>query len=145
MKIFQAILLVFVLTGLTLAGACSGGAPEEASLAGVTWGLVSYSNETGTHTALEDIDVTLNFDMEEKSLGGSAGCNLYGGDYTVDGSSLTIHSIFNTEMYCMTEGVMEQERDYLQALAMAASFDVDGDTLTITGGGWTLEFRKLAD
>jgi heat shock protein HslJ len=145
MKFLQAILLAFVLLCLTLAGACGEETNEEDLLAGVTWELTSYSDETGTHPVLEDTEVTLNFNIEEKSLGGSAGCNLYGGDYTIDGSSLTVQSVFHTEMYCMTEGVMEQESDYLKALGTAETFDVDGDTLTITGSGGTINFKEKAD
>ncbi len=116
--------------------------PDTNPLARTFWRLVSYTNETGTHNALEQTDVTLNFDAEKNQFGGIAGCNQYGGEYNLNGSALTTGSIYQTEMYCNDEAVMQQERDYLEALQAAEQFEIDGDTLTVTGGGWTLEFER---
>ncbi len=119
--------------------------PDVNPLAKTFWRLVSYTGETGAHTALEQTDVTLNFDAGKNQFGGVAGCNQYGGEYTIKGSALTTGSIYQTEMYCNDEAVMQQERDYLEALQDAEQFEIDGDTLTITGGGWTLKFEKYAE
>jgi len=73
------------------------------------------------------------FDSAEHEVSGSAGCNSYFGDYEVDGSSLSIPLIGNTEMYCMEpEGVMDQEEQYLQSLRLAESYEVKDGKLRIT-------------
>lgn len=116
--------------------------PDVNPLAKTFWRLVSYTDEAGTHAALEQTDITLNFDAQKNQFEGIAGCNQYGGEYTLNGSALTTGSIFQTEMYCNDEAVMQQERDYLQALQAAEQFEIDSNTLTITGGSWTLEFER---
>ncbi len=51
-------------------------------------------------------------------IGGSSGCNLYGGSWTSVGDSFTIGQVYSTEMYCMEpEGVMDQESAYFVLLA----------------------------
>jgi len=107
-----------------------------------TWILTSYTGNEGTHQALEDVTVTLILTSEEKRLGGIAGCNSYGAPYEIEGSELVLtDNIIQTLMAC-EDDIMEQEAAYLQALQEAGNYEIDGDRLTITGGGWTLEFEK---
>ncbi len=115
--------------------------PAEGKLAGTSWKLVSYTGNMGKRDVLENTMVTMVVAEDGAGIGGNAGCNAYGGDCAIDGNSLTISSIFHTEMYCTEEGVMEQEQNFLAALQAAAEYVIDGDKLTITGGGWTLEFE----
>jgi heat shock protein HslJ len=63
---------------------------------------------------------------------GSAGCNKYGGSYRATKESLTLSGIYATEMGCMEpEGIMEQERAYLDALETAARYRVESDRLEV--------------
>jgi heat shock protein HslJ len=102
-------------------------APE---LEGVTWQLESYLNSQGEmSTVLPETTITAIF--EGGNVSGSAGCNNYFASYTVDGSSLTIEPGGSTMMAC-AEPIMQQEADYLSALATAASYQIVDGMLEIT-------------
>lgn len=121
-------------------------APETVQLERPTWELRSYSSNGTMVPVINGTTVTATF--ENGSVGGSAGCNSYGGDYTVDGSALTIGTLFRTEMYCLEPaGIMEQEDRYLDLLGTATGYRIEGDMLTITdgSGGAVLEFRALPE
>ncbi|KLK87627.1 hypothetical protein SZ63_10025 [Methanoculleus sediminis] len=105
-------------------------------LAGNTWWtLASLAGENGTLTpVLDGTAVTATFSAEG-SLGGSAGCNHYSADYTVDGAALTIGSAVRTEMYCSEPpGIMDQEDRYLALLTEVASYRMEGGLLTLMDG-----------
>lgn len=138
MKTRSVIAGILLLIALLPLAACGG----TDSLADTSWKLASYNSPSGYQEALAGTDVTLNFD-NESGLGGSAGCNSYGGDYKVSGKSgVEIDDVFRTLMYCMEEGVMDQEDSFIQGLGEVDSYTVEGDKLTMTGGGWTLTFVK---
>jgi heat shock protein HslJ len=81
-------------------------------------------------------EVTLRF--AETSVEGSAGCNTYGGSYTVSEDRLRLSGVYATEMACMEPaGIMKQEQAYLNALNTAAQFQVDGDRLEVYDGTGT--------
>jgi heat shock protein HslJ len=92
-------------------------------LLGSDWNLISWEGVT----ILPDSVPTLA--IEEDGLGGTTGCNHYFGMTDWDGANLTVGEVEMTEMFC--EGVMEQERAYIQALQTAESITLAGDTLTI--------------
>jgi len=89
------------------------------------WVLESYGEPSGLSGTLPGTEVTLTFDNSKDEVRGSAGCNSYFGQYTIDGDELSIGQLAQTEMYCMDpQGVMEQEQEYLSALQTAESFQV---------------------
>jgi heat shock protein HslJ len=103
------------------------GAP---ALEGTNWLLESYAGADGQATAaLADVQVTALF--ADGRVGGSGGCNNYGGPYTVDGSGLTVGPLASTMMACMGP-VMDQETAYLSALQSAASYAVVDGKLQIS-------------
>lgn len=106
-------------------------ATEANELQGVRWVLVSYRNAAGeTVNALPDREVTAEFGADGR-VAGSGGCNNYFASYTVDGSNLTISQAGSTMMACEPVEVMQQEADFLAALGTAATWQIDGETLTI--------------
>ncbi len=120
-------------------------APETVPLEGPTWELLSYSDGNASMVSVI-AGTTVTAAFENGSVGGSAGCNSYGGEYTADGSALTVGTIFRTEMYCLEPaGVMDQEDRYLELLGAATGYRIEGDRLTITdaGGNAALVFRAL--
>ncbi|MDY6877729.1 MAG: META domain-containing protein [Chloroflexota bacterium] len=114
-------------------------ASEEATLDDTEWMLTSLNGSS----LLEGSNITLNF--AEEGAGGFAGCNAYGGEYTAaDEGTLTIGEMMITLMACQTpEGILEQERAYIEALRNAAAYWVMDDCLEIANaaGETTLVFR----
>lgn len=100
-----------------------------ASLSDTKWQLVSY----GENEVVGDEPVTLDF-AEGGRMGGSAGCNLYGGSYAVEGGTIWFGEVISTLRACLDEGVAAQERAYLDALGTAARFELAGEQLIITYG-----------
>jgi heat shock protein HslJ len=120
-KILALALLIIILA------ACGGTTPAApASLEGTSWVLQTLRGQA----LVAGTTITLDFDSDE--VGGTAGCNQYGGSYTVAGDQLTLGMLFMTEMYCMDpDGVMAQESDYLEALATVARYRMAGERLEL--------------
>jgi len=130
-----AILSVFLLVALA---ACSGTGPTvEDPLNGTSWVLVGY----GLAAPLPGTQITATF--EDGNVGGSSGCNTYGGSYEVDGQNISLGNIFWTEMACLDpEGIMQQEQTYLEYLSGVTTFRVSHGQLQMTRpDGETLTFR----
>ena len=107
--------------------ACAGDSPAgQFNLDNTSWLLTTYNGNppiAGTQPTIQFMD---------GQVSGTTGCNHYGGGYQVSGSELRFDALFMTEMACMEpEGVMEQERDYLEMLGAAERFQVDDGVLTI--------------
>jgi heat shock protein HslJ len=112
------------LVGILLS-ACSGGA--SAPLVG-EWRLVSYGPAFSPKPAVGE--TSINFDADGQ-LAGNVGCNSFGGEYKVSGTSIEFGSILSTLMTCM-DTIGEQESVVFAVFANTASFTLTGDTLTIT-------------
>lgn len=119
-KILIGLLAVLVLS------ACSGGSAS--SIVG-QWELVSYGSASSQTPAVEGVDTSIEFSADGK-LHGNVGCNVFNGDYKVDGDTLTFSPVASTLMFC--GDVAEQEASTLAVFSESASFVLDGDTLTIT-------------
>ena len=125
-KLYLYLISLFVLSGVILA-ACSGGTAN--SVVG-TWRLDSYGSPGNTTPAAPDVDTSIVF-KEDGKIEGNVGCNGFGGDYTVEGNTITFGPIVSTLMFC--EGpVGDQETTTLNVLAETVSYTIEGDTLTIT-------------
>lgn len=108
-------------------------APLEAtSLTGTTWVATMVNNgQQAVSSLLEGSELTAQFG-EDGRLNGSSGCNTYTTTYTVEEDRISIRPPASTRMACSTpEGVMEQERSYLQAIATAATFTIQGEVLEL--------------
>jgi heat shock protein HslJ len=101
--------------------------PEQSqeALEGPTWSLLAFvePNPVADIAAplplpdglLPGSEITLA--LEGGAAQGSAGCNTYWADYSLDGNAFTFENLTFTEMACMTpEGVLEQEDRYLYLL-----------------------------
>ncbi len=106
--------------------------PGEVSLSGTSWIALSYNNgKQAVVSVLADSEITAIFG-EDGKLSGSAGCNNYTATYSVDGKSIQISPAATTRMMCQTpEGVMDQEAAYLSAIQAAASYQLQGNSLTL--------------
>jgi heat shock protein HslJ len=99
-------------------------------LAGTKWRLVSFGLPGSETPTVEEVELTLEFG-EKSQVGGSAGCNTFGGEYTIQGEMIDFTNITSTLMACVNEAVTQQEGEYLQALEMSGRYEVAGDRLTI--------------
>jgi len=133
-----------LLLGLLTAGC--GGAPgagpaaPPVSLAGTRWSLTQLTGQTEAGPA-----ITLN--LEDARLGGSDGCNSYGGAYTLNGGKLSIDKNLVSTMMACPEPIMRRAAAYTAALIKAASYSSDGKTLTLldSGGALLAVFAKQSD
>lgn len=119
-KLTLGLLLVLMLS------ACGGG--KSADIVG-QWELKSYGSASSQTPAVEGVDTSIEFNSDGK-LNGNVGCNVFNGDYEVDGDKLTFSPIAATLMFC--EEVAEQEAATLAVFSESATFVLDGGTLTIT-------------
>ena len=76
----------------------------------------------------------LNFDANKGTAGGHSGCNSFGGDYEVTGSSIKFGDMIQTMMACGFEGRMEVERGFLEGLRNADRYEIRGDRLIFYQG-----------
>jgi heat shock protein HslJ len=114
--------LAVVLFAFLALAACAGG--KSPSIEG-QWKLVSYTQTA----AAPDVETSIEF--KDGQMSGNVGCNSFGGDYTVDGGTISFDSIMSTMMFC--EGpVGDQELAVLSVLQESATFVMEGNTLMIT-------------
>ncbi len=120
-----------------------GGSGEDLQAAdGVVWQLVEYGPEGAMQPVLADTQVTLKFDFSQHTLGGSAGCNSYSGEFDLSGSSLTTGPIMSTMMACLQDGVMEQEQAVSGLLDTLSGYQLSGDQLVLIAEGGQLIFTR---
>lgn len=103
-------------------------------LEGRTWSVSELTSDGNTVAPLEGTELTALF--EDGTVSGAAGCNTYFASYTTDGDTIEIGPAGSTLIFCEEPaGAMDQEQAYLALLQSADSFEVDGDTLTLSSGG----------
>ena len=118
-NLLPALLLLAALTACSLLGS-----PDP--LEGTSWALQSYRGAP----PIPGRAITAVF--KDGRVGGSSGCNSYGGSYQVKGEKISIGEIGMTEMACMDPvGVMDQEQAYLQSLGSAQTFELSNGQLVI--------------
>jgi heat shock protein HslJ len=98
-------------------------------LEGTSWILTALNGAA----PLPDTTITASFEADG-NLSGSDGCNRYGANYEVDGDKITITPGMSTMMAC-PDPVMEQAGEYMAALTLAISYQIQGDTLELLDAG----------
>ena len=93
----------------------------------------SYTRFSYTTDVLEGTEVTISFG--ENDVSGSAGCNTYSAAMTHEGSTIEVGRVSVTRISCEDpDGVMEQERRYLEILGDLNLFDIYRHRLTMNTG-----------
>jgi heat shock protein HslJ len=116
------------------------------SLDGTQWLLQSYIDLKGNLLdVLPGTEITISF--QNAQVVGAAGCNRYFAEYQLQIDRLAFTPFSITEKYCTgPEGLMDQERQYLQTLGTVKRFKiVDGRLQLLDVGGQTvLTYTPLA-
>jgi len=105
---------------------------QSSSLGGTSWRVTGYNNgKQAVVSVVIGSELTADF-KADGNLGGSAGCNSYFATYTTSEKSIKIGQAAATKKMCIRPvGVMEQESQYLKALATADTYRLDGDRLEL--------------
>lgn len=137
--------LVPALLALTLAASCGGserppgrGGPDVDATG--LWLLQSGRAASGEVVPSGDFPIRL--EVAAGSIGGTAGCNSYGGKAEIDGSSFDATDVAVTEIACPPKVLATEER-YLDGLQAADTIALNGDTLTLTGRGVQLVYARV--
>ncbi len=103
-------------------------------LNGTSWQVTGYNNgRNAVVSPLADTTLTTRFSADQVS--GNSGCNDFAGSYWVSGSNISIGVLGGGMMACESPaGVTEQETAFRDALQSAATFQFDGNRLTLRRG-----------
>jgi heat shock protein HslJ len=93
-------------------------------LDGVNWEVTGFNN--GRQAVVGPLDgTTLQLAFDEQAIFGHAGCNRFRALYALDGNTIRVEPPAATRMFCDGEGVMEQEAQFLAALASATAWSIE--------------------
>ena len=119
-------------------------APQSTALAGTAWRVTGINNGKGAVVGVRaGSTVTMQFD--DARAAGSAGCNRYSSGYERNGSNLRFGPPAASRRACVEEGVMEQERLFLDALPTVATMRVEGDRLELRRADGALALALTRD
>lgn len=119
----------------------------EPDLADTNWLVTGYNNGSEAVTSvIIDTELTVEFGDDE-SVSGLAGCNTFSGTYevsgdyeVVSGQAITIGQLASTQMACLDpEGLMDQEAQFLNALAKSATWQLIGSNLELRSADGALQ------
>lgn len=83
----------------------------------VVWQLKAFNTIAGPQLLVENTIITLQFEQDDLSITGNAGCGNYAGNFLPDNNTMAIFGVFTTEMACSHPfGIMEQEQTYITYL-----------------------------
>jgi heat shock protein HslJ len=114
--------MAFALLAISLSGCTNA-----SSLDGTSWRLESWSV-----SSLDPRDFTITAEFDDGQIGGTSAVNSYGGEYrTGPGSDFSVGEIAQTLM-AGPEADMRAEAAYMELLRAAATYRLDGTTLTLS-------------
>ncbi len=106
------------------------------------WKLIGYSFNGKVEHPLDGVEITLNINAEAK-LGGTSGCNTYGGSWLLADGKLKIADIISTKMFCGPDENLF-ESSYYEFLGKATKFTIEKGKLTLTDPK-TLKFMEFVE
>ena len=106
---------------LLAAAGCGGSGGDQPTLDGTAWGLTEW-----TLSSLDPNDFTITAAFADGKIGGKSAVNTYGGPYTEGpGDAFSVGQLAST-MMAGPEPDMRAEGAYLELLAAAKSYKLDG-------------------
>ena len=145
MKKLAATALTLLVLGTSISGlGCavdndSGRAPVP--LEDTIWVLESFGEAGKLQSPIAGTRITVIFNSDTSKLGGSSGCNSYGGAYQTSGiGSIIIDDLAQTLISC-GDRINEQEVLYMTILSNVISLKLEHRKLTLSGPEGVLVFR----
>ncbi len=117
---------------------------DSVDLAAELTGRSFLSRTVDGHQLVDGTTVRMSFDAP--TIGASAGCNEIGGEFTVDGSTLIVGELLQTEKGC--ESALEAQDAWLSALLTSRpTVQLDRDELVVSSAEGTVRLvdRRVAD
>jgi len=105
---------------------------SRATLENTYWKLLDVAGHP-TRAADSIAEPHLLLQPAQKRAGGSTGCNSFSGAYQLSGDSLRLGPLITTRRACLDPEMNRQEQSLLNALGETRTWQVTGDTLTLTG------------
>ena len=92
-----------------------------------------YTVEKVGEMSVEDFKLTMNINLEENIINGSAGCNSYSaGLNTPEENKLKVMQVVSTRKMCPE--AMQAENGFLEALRQTTAYQFEGEKLQFTNG-----------
>jgi heat shock protein HslJ len=134
-------LLTLLIISLAISACTAGNGQASASVIG-SWKLTSFGPAASPKPAVPDTQAGLTFN-QDGSIIGNSGCNGFGGSYQLEGDKITFSEVVSTLMACDTPR-MEQESAVHQVLTDTATYQIAGNTLTLTNNDMVLVFTSAS-
>ncbi|MCC6452588.1 MAG: META domain-containing protein [Acidobacteria bacterium] len=121
-------LLVLTIFGLFLTAGAVAGYAQQMPVA--KFKLTQYMFRDKMAYPIDKMEVMLNVSADGR-IGGKAGCNVYGADFSIVDGKLKVSAPISTMMFCdeLTNGF---ERKFLDVIQNADTFSLKDKKLTIT-------------
>lgn len=116
--------------------------PPVTDLTGTKWQLTEMVIDEQVILVLEGTLITAEF--QEGLMSGIGGCNSYGGEYELDGTTFSIGEINETAQLCLDDTLMDQERDFINILKSATEYSLEGEMLIIRNLRNSLHFQSAS-
>ena len=132
----SVLIIVFIVTGIL--SSCNLPGAAKADLEGTRWQVETIDG------AAPAAGVVITAEFNDGRISGSAGCNSYGAAYSAKDGSLSLEAVASTQMYCVEEGVMDAEAQFLGALGKVKGYSTANDRLELTdeSGKVLMSFTK---
>ena len=114
-------------------------AAKPATLEDVSWQAIGINNGRGGVVSAENTHLATAVFAYGK-ISGNAGCNDFTAAYEIEGDQITIGRAMTTRKHCAEpHGIMEQERQYLQALARVHTYTLKPNRLELRDENGSLQ------
>lgn len=106
-------------------------AQPENALDGSRWNLVELILNGESLPLVSGSRPTVDF--KDGSIGGTTGCNSFGGAYTIGDETIRFGEMPMTQMACLEDGLMEQEANIMAVLKQVSRWEIAAGQLILSG------------
>jgi heat shock protein HslJ len=111
--------------------------PAPVTLSGIDWKLTRIENRDVNSNS----KAVIRFDEQNRRVSGNGGCNGFGGNLSVNGSSLRVSQVISTKMFC--EQGSDVENRFFNQLERVTRYDLNNGKLQLFNGSRiVLEFER---